>query len=166
MSAEQERWSRIIAEILKHEGGYVNHPADKGGPTKYGITQRTYPDLDIASLTREQAAEIYYRDWYLPLRCDRINDERVALKLLDVAVNMGASRAVRIFQQSLVERGHDIQTTGRINDATIAAANKANPEKLLEVFRRRQADRYRAIIAADPSQAVFERGWMNRVNAC
>ena len=166
MSSEQERWSRIIAEILKHEGGYVNHVSDNGGPTKFGITQRTYPDLDIENLTREQAAEIYRRDWYLPLRCDQIADERVALKLLDVAVNMGASRAVRMFQQALIERGHAIQATGRINDATIAAANKANPEKLLEVFRRRQADRYRAIIAADPSQVVFERGWMNRVNAC
>ena len=165
MSADA-RFDRIVAEILKHEGGYVNHVSDNGGPTKYGITQKTYPDLDIENLTREQAAEIYRRDWYLPLRCDQIADERVALKLLDVAVNMGQSRAVRMFQQALIERGHDIPATGRINDATIAAANKANPEKLLEVFRRRQADRYRAIIAADPSQAVFERGWMNRVNAC
>ena len=161
-----DRWQRIVSEILKHEGGYVNHPADKGGPTKYGITQKTYPKLDIENLTKEQAADIYYRDWYLPLRCNEIADERVALKLLDMAINFGASKAVRLFQQSLIERGHAIQATGRINAETVAAANKANPEKLLEVIRRRQADRYRAIIAADPSQAVFERGWMNRVNAC
>lgn len=166
MSAEQERWGRIVAEILRHEGGYVNHPADKGGPTKYGITQRSYPHLDIAALTKEQAADIYYRNWYLPLRCDQITDERVALKLLDIAINMGKVPALRLFQKALIERGHAIQATGRINDATVAAANKANPDKLLEAVRHRQADRYRAIIAADPSQAVFERGWLNRVNAC
>src|SRR5690606_28008981 len=56
-----ERFRRAVEVVLKHEGGYVNNPSDPGGETKYGISKRSYPELDIANLTQEDAIAIYYR---------------------------------------------------------------------------------------------------------
>lgn len=164
-TAEQDRFARIVAVILRHEGGYVNNPADPGGETKYGISKKWYPYLDIKNLTAAQAIDIYYRNWYLKLQLDKLTDERVATKTMDMAVNMGAVNGVRILQTSLIERGHDIDATGRMNDETIVAANKADAEKLLAVMRRRHARHYTRLIEATPALAVFEKGWMNRANA-
>jgi lysozyme family protein len=63
-------FSSVIKMILEHEGGYVNHPSDPGGETKYGISKRAYPDIDIANLTEEDAEEIYYRDYWSKIKGD------------------------------------------------------------------------------------------------
>ena len=55
-------FDEIIKHVLEHEGGYVNDPKDLGGETKYGITKRFYPDIDIKNLTIEEAKEIYKKD--------------------------------------------------------------------------------------------------------
>src|SRR5690606_2973445 len=59
-----ELFLHAVEVVLEHEGGYVHDPHDPGGETKFGISKRQYPDLDIANLTREQAIEIYRRDWW------------------------------------------------------------------------------------------------------
>jgi len=58
-----DNFERCIAFVLRHEGGYVNDPRDPGGETKYGISKRAYPGLDIKNLTEEQAKEIYRQDY-------------------------------------------------------------------------------------------------------
>ena len=58
-----EHFSEIIPIVLRHEGGYVNDPLDKGGETNYGISKRSYPHLDIHSLTLADAKTIYKRDF-------------------------------------------------------------------------------------------------------
>ena len=57
-----KNFEEIIEQVLEHEGGYVKDPKDLGGETKYGITKRFYPDVDIKNLTIEQAVEIYKKD--------------------------------------------------------------------------------------------------------
>ena len=57
-------FNKIIEKVLEHEGGYVNDPKDLGGETKYGITKRFYPDVDIKNLTKEQAKTIYHTDYW------------------------------------------------------------------------------------------------------
>ena len=57
-----------INRILSHEGGYVDNPADPGGRTQWGISQRSYPNLDIKSLTRDQAIALYERDFWEPIK--------------------------------------------------------------------------------------------------
>ena len=61
-------FDRALAAVLDWEGAVTNDAADPGGLTKYGISQRAYPSLDIASLTVEQAAVIYHQDYWLPMR--------------------------------------------------------------------------------------------------
>ena len=92
-------FQQSVAFVLQQEGGYVNNPADPGGETKYGISKRAYPQLDIASLTREQATQIYYTDYWLPSGADSL-PQPLALVVFDTAVNLGVSRARELYLES------------------------------------------------------------------
>lgn len=93
--------------LMGHEGGYVNDPNDPGGETNWGISKRSYPDLDIKALTRDQAREIYRRDFWDRIRGDRLYDG-VAFQLFDFAINSGIETAVRKLQRALgvADDGH------------------------------------------------------------
>ena len=160
--ADRLRFQRIVKVILQHEGGYVNDTADPGGETNYGISKRTYPHLDIKGLTEKQASDIYYNDWYLPLHLNRIDDEALATKVLDTCVNLGKKTGMRLFQQSLKERGHNVTVSGIVSNATTEAANRANVDRLLAVMRDKQAAHYRALIANNPALEKYKNGWMKR----
>lgn len=82
-----------VAFTLSKEGGFVDHPLDKGGPSKYGISQNAYPHLDIKNLTVEQAKDIYYADYWLKARC-YLHDYPKNLCLFDIAVISGVGRAL------------------------------------------------------------------------
>jgi lysozyme family protein len=77
-----------IALVLKHEGGLSEDPADPGGLTNFGISQRAYPHLDIKALTKEEAAAIYRQDYWTP-KMAALDDQRLANCVLDCAVNQG-----------------------------------------------------------------------------
>lgn len=163
--SDQERFEQLIGAVLDHEGGLSNVPEDPGGLTKYGISLRAYPHLGadgIRRLTVEQAKDIYYRDWWLKLRCPEIRDDRVAQKLLDTAVNVGKGASTRLLQRALCEVGQSVAIDGVIGPQTIGAANQADPEALLNAMRRLQAEHYKALIKRNPKLAKFERGWMKR----
>jgi lysozyme family protein len=74
--------------VVGAEGGYVNNSIDPGGETKYGISRRAYPDLNIAALTIDDAKEIYRRDYWAPLGLDA-KPWGTALLKFDAAVNQG-----------------------------------------------------------------------------
>jgi len=78
--------------VLKWEGGYSNDPNDPGGETKFGISKRSYPNLDIKNLTLEQAKEIYFQNYWLKAGCDELTSP-LDIIVFDTAVNMGVSRA-------------------------------------------------------------------------
>ena len=80
-----------------YEGGYSNDPLDPGGETKYGISKRSYPHLDIKTLTRAQVKPIYRADFWGPAGCDAVPDE-LKYPLFDFAVNSGPKTAVRTLQ--------------------------------------------------------------------
>lgn len=84
--------------VLAHEGGYVNNPQDPGGETNYGIAKRWHPDLDIRNLTKEQAAEIYQREYWTTFMEQEV-DQRIANAALDTAVNQGPAIAKQLYEQ-------------------------------------------------------------------
>ena len=157
-----ERFRRAVEVVLEHEGGYVNDPRDPGGETKYGISKRSYPDLDIASLTREDAIAIYHRDWWRRYGYDRLQDDAVATKLLDMAVNMGPATAHRLLQEVLVFLGYNVAVDGIIGPQTIGAANKADPKRLLQALRWKAAERYFRLVEQRPQSRAFLIGWLRR----
>lgn len=93
-------WDDVFDRLMGHEGEYKNDPNDPGGETKWGISKRAYPHLDIKNLTREAAKDIYYRDFWLAIDAEDLPDG-VAFQLFDFAINSGIGTAIRHFQRAL-----------------------------------------------------------------
>lgn len=163
---------KIILGTLKHEGGYVNHPADPGGVTNFGITlgtyQRTYPEATaqtIRDLTVETAITYYWVHFY------KANDVDLLPKgirdiYFDMCVNHGRGNADRILQRGLNEYGISTSVDGRVGSKTRANSKKAaseNLEKLRKAINNCREDFYLRIIERRPEMVVFKRGWLNRV---
>ena len=158
-------FEKAIVVVLKHEGGYVNHPSDPGGETKYGISKRSDPNVDIKNLTVEQAKAIYLRDFWKPGPYDAIFDDAFATKLFDTAINVGPKRAYRFAQQAVNAAGGNLTTDGIIGPKSIAQINAVHPQKLIDAFRSIQAEYYNSLVKADPKKSVFIRGWLIRAES-
>ena len=93
-------FNKAIGKTLSKEGGsrFTDDPQDRGGATKYGISQRSYPNLDIRNLTEHQAREIYKRDFWDRVRGDEVSSQPVAENLFDTCVNMGVRTGSRLAQ--------------------------------------------------------------------
>lgn len=163
----QTHFDQAVEFVLAHEGGYVNDPADPGGETKYGISKRSYPDLDIKNLTRQQAIEIYRRDFWDKYRYGEIKSVRVATKVFDMCVNMGPFRAHKLLQQALHAcRQRHVVIDGIIGTQTITAINNVKPKSaLLAALRAEAASHYRQLVANNVTLRRFEKAWLNRAYA-
>lgn len=151
-----------VERVLANEGGYVDNPADPGGATNFGISQRAYPDLDIANLTREQAIDIYYRDYWLKYGLQRLRGE-IAGKMLDLCVNLGPEAAVLCLQRAMRANRGELEEDGILGPKTLATVNSyANPVAVLSALRSEAAARYRVEVARRPQSAVFIEGWLRR----
>lgn len=145
-----------IAFVLGEEGGYVDDPADKGGATCYGISQRAYPDINIETLTLEAAKAIYYQDYWLPCRCDQLPAAAACL-VFDTAVNMGKVMAVWFLQHAL-----RVTADGILGPVTLHAACVQAPLTYVSDYLSRRALRYHEIACKEDSQRRFVRGWLKR----
>ena len=97
--SELTTFNEIIEKVLEHEGGYVNDPTDRGGETKYGITKKFYPDVDIKNLTLDQAKHIYHTDYWRPAKCDAV-PPKLRHIYFDMTVNFGKRGAVKDLQRA------------------------------------------------------------------
>ena len=143
----------FIERVLVHEGGYVNDPRDPGQETRWGISKRAYPHLDIRNLTRAQAIDIYRRDFWQRVRGDELPRE-FAFQALDAAVNHGIGNAVRWMQ-----RAAGVADDGVIGPVTLAAVQRAQPADLVLRFNAERLRFYAKLTTFD----AFGRGWVNRV---
>lgn len=148
-----DAFKRAVTEVLRHEGGYVNDPADRGGETNFGISKRSYPALDIKALTRDDAVALYHRDYWAPLKCDEM-PYAVALALFDCAVNQGAGIAPKLLQ-----RAAGVKTDGVIGRETLRAVSGADPDDLLVKFLTQRALRY----TTAPTLAAHGKAWFARL---
>ena len=139
--------------VIGFEGAYVNDPSDPGGETKWGISKRSYPDLDIRSLSTNDAKLIYKRDYWEKTRCDKM-PEGIRLAVFDCAVNQGISFAAKTLQK-LVGAKPD----GQIGPKTLGKVDKKNPVELLVNFMTERQLHY-ANLSTFPR---FGRGWTRRV---
>jgi lysozyme family protein len=152
--------------ILRHEGGYVHDPADPGGETKYGISRRSYPHVNIQALTLEDAVTLYYRDWWQRrMRFLTLLPPSMAAKIFDIGINTGARQAVRLCQRALKTCGFPVHEDGLPGQQTLAAL-KAAPETLfLAAFRQECARFYKTLAARRPALNRFLKGWLKRASA-
>lgn len=89
-------FERAFEIVIGIEAGYVNDPLDPGGETKYGISKRAYPNLDIKNLTLQQAHDLYFKDYWTAAGCVLIADEAMAVLVFDCAVNQGVFEARKL----------------------------------------------------------------------
>ena len=151
-----------IAYVFANEGGYSNDRVDPGGETKYGISQRAHPEVDIANLTLAQAKEIYRKDYWEPLSLGVLGSQLVATKVLDYAVLMGPSTATKHLQNALRASGATISVDGKLGPRTLQTANTMDPVPVLCALRSEGAGYLRCIVQRRPAMHRFERGWLAR----
>lgn len=146
-------FKQAVNIILKYEGGYVNDPKDPGGETKYGISKRAYPNVDIAGLTKGHAKDIYQRDYWNACKCDGL-PESLRLLVFDSAVNHGVGWASKTLQGLVM-----VKKDGEIGPKTLAAINEFNEEKLLERFLINRLDYY----FSNRNFYRYGQGWLRRL---
>ncbi|CAH6246551.1 glycoside hydrolase family 108 protein [Klebsiella pasteurii] len=174
-------FSHALAFVLAREGGYVNDPTDKGGETKYGISDKRdgladgktdvdgdgKPDTRIKDLTEEQAGQIYFRDYWYPSYCSEWPDG-ISLFIFDSAVQHSPKKAIQLLQQAVGFTGKAVD--GIVGKDTRAAVTSADAEWLLTRCFLRRSRYYAEIIKANSSQGKYLNGWFNRLdelaNAC
>jgi lysozyme family protein len=160
-----DKFEHAIKIVLKHEGGYSNDPVDPGGETKYGITKRTYPYLDIKNLTIRDAKFIYYDDFWLKGKYYKIHSKYLGTKVFDAAVNMGIRRANKILQKACNRMGEHLVVDGIIGPKTIAIVNSLDACDLRQEYRREMYSFYKGLIRRRPRLAKYKNGWKNRAFA-
>ncbi|HEX8486599.1 glycoside hydrolase family 108 protein [Sphingomonas sp.] len=175
----------LIDDVIDREGGYANHPADRGGATCWGITEAvaradgfTGP---MRALPRGRAVAIYRRLYWTAPAFDRVATKapRVAAELFDTGVNMGVLVAGAFLQRALnaLNRGAshypDLAVDGRVGTATLAALDAFLAKRgaggetvLLKALEALQGERYVALAERRPANEAFLYGWLaNRIGA-
>lgn len=150
--------------MLASEGGYSSNPADPGGATKFGISARSHPGLEIATLTRDAAVKIYWSEWWIRFGFAELPAAATA-KTFDLAVNMGAGHAIECLQRALRACGRPVTEDGVIGAATAAEAARADPAALMAALRSELAAHYRLVAANQghrDNENKFLKGWLKR----
>jgi hypothetical protein len=163
-------FNTAVAVVLKHEGGYLEDH-QTGEISKFGITAEFLRSIGlphdpefIRNLTPEQAIQIYRVHWWEKYGVGRIGNQQVATKVFDLAVNLGPQRATRLLQQALVHCGAQLTVDGLLGERTIAAANEAPAECVLNQLRALAAEHYRTLAAKDPKYLPYLKGWLERAS--
>jgi len=169
----EEKINKIIYHTIKNfEGGYVNNPHDKGGPTNFGITQHVYDTYfkvnssinDIKNMDISKAIEIYNAQYFKQNKIEVIYPEELWHFVFDCYVQHGSKATGKIIQRSLNSLGESLVVDGDIGNKTIEKISCYSSEDMLKYMIEWRIWLYKQIIKLNPSQKVFEKGWMSRVN--
>jgi lysozyme family protein len=154
--------------VLRWEGGYVNHPADPGGATNKGVTQKVYSawlqkkgraDASVRDLTDADMAAIYEENYWRAAHCQELPPPLDQVQF-DTAVNMGVGRAVRFLQEAV-----GAVVDGGFGDGTRKCVAQAVPGEALQRYLAIREKFYRTLVATKPELGVFLKGWLNRLDA-
>jgi lysozyme family protein len=176
-------FSQAIGRVLKNEGGYSNVLGDNGGETYRGITRKNFPNwsgwtaVDFTKRTtglvdeqiihnsdlEKEVEDFYKKNFWDENRLGEVKDQDIAGKLLDMAVNMGSSRAGKILQQVLANDCRlAINIDGKIGKETLGALNSQSPSFVLGKIKDRCKAFYESLVEARPQNKQFLKGWLRR----
>ena len=167
------KFENFAGKLLRLEGGYVNHPFDKGGPTKYGVILSVWKEYghdkdgdgdidaeDIKKLTEEDARYIAKKIFWDYFLADHISNESVAEFIVDWGYNSGRKTVAKIVQRLV-----NVEVDGTVGIQTLRAINSGDQERLFNLLKIERKVFLNNIIRRKPDQIVFYDGWMNRVNS-
>ncbi|CAB4134298.1 zliS Lysozyme family protein [uncultured Caudovirales phage] len=155
-------FDQCLAYLLKHEGGYVNHPADPGGRTNLGVTQKVWEEwvghpiteADMRALGPKDVAPLYKKKYWDSVSGGLL-PSGVDYTVFDLAVNSGVGRAAKILQKAV-----GVNPDGAIGPATLGAVSECDPaELIMGICRTRQA-----FLESLQTFSTFGKGWTRRVN--
>jgi lysozyme family protein len=144
-----------VEKTLKFEGGYVNDPNDAGGETNFGISKRYHPNVDIKSLTKDDAEAIYQDEYWDAIDGDSIPSQAAADSVFDMAVNAGVKRALALAKS--VCDSLNIQSLNNVDDQTGPAFAHA--------YGLARISYYKDLAAKKPQDQAFLQGWIDRANS-
>ncbi|MFP1634073.1 glycoside hydrolase family 108 protein [Zhengella sp. ZM62] len=155
-------FARALPLVLKHEGGYVDHPNDPGGATNKGVTLATFrryvkadgTKADLRAITDKQVATVYYRHYWSAVNAQAL-PAGLDYAVFDFAVNSGPSRAAQFLQRVL-----GVTVDGRVGPKTIEAAEKADARATIKALCEMRL----AWLKRLKHWPTFGRGWTRRVN--
>ena len=159
----------VIERIIAREGGFVDHPSDRGGPTRWGITRDTLERWrgfvvtteDVAQLPKDEAKQILRFRYIVQPGFDHLDDDRLRAIVVDAAVHSGPRQATILLQRAL-----DVDDDGVLGPVTLAAANGLDDDALRGVLVRTLTERLRflvELVVKSPDQLAFLKGWTERV---
>lgn len=166
-----------IGIILEHEGGYVNHVNDKGGPTNFGVTQATYSKWlgrpatidEIKNMKVETAREIYETQYLTGPRIHTLPNPHPQILILDMAINHGPRNAIKMLQRTVNLAGFGpISVDGVMGPGTRGAterAQKAMGNYFQNAIVEERIKFYNRIVERNSSQKVFLKGWLRRADS-
>ena len=160
--APDERFERAVKLLLRHEGGYVDHPADNGGPTNMGVTFATFRQYvkptgtieDLKNLTVDQARVVYRQRFWSACRCEELPDG-LAYAVFDFACHSGPDRAIEYLQRAI-----GAKPDGTFGPKTLTAVRAANPAIAIKALCSLRM----SYLQAHEHWPVFGKGWTARVD--
>ena len=183
-------FKQAYIKTMGHEGGYSNHPSDRGGETWKGIARNFHPlwkgwqiidqYVDKNMLRYNNLLEFHVKEFYKILYWDKVNLTKISgklpdtsLELFDIAVNMGTTRAGQFLQRALniLNRDekiwNDLTVDAKIGNMTLAVIDKYiennNEDYILKLIVLLKAKHYIDIVEKNETQEAFIRGWLNRI---
>jgi lysozyme family protein len=159
-------FDQSLTLLLKHEGGWSNHPRDRGGATNLGVTQRVWEawtgtkasEATMRGLTPEKVAPLYRKNYWDATRCDDL-PPALALCVMDFAVNAGPARAAKMLQRLM-----GVTADGEIGPKTIAAVKRFVAEhgeaQAVRDYQQMRRGYYRGL----GTFKTFGKGWLRRVD--
>ncbi len=171
MSKYNKKFLYCFKKVIGLEGGYVNDKFDRGGETKYGITKRDYPSIDIKNLTLKTAQKIYYKDYYTRdfMNLNKVEDKELCLELFESSVLMGVRTVAKNLQKALNYMNDneklfsDLKVDGWIGEKSFKALSKVDSKALIKVLNGLQFNKFIKIVERDKTQERFFKGWLKRV---
>lgn len=161
------RHELITGFIKKWEGGFSNNAKDKGGATNSGITLTTYRKFygsgktveDLKNMTTNEWDYIFRKGYYYPIKAHLIQDDYVALAICEMSWMSGIKPTVKNVQRVL-----GLVDDGIIGPITLTALN-TNSDEVFDKLIDMRKTWYNSIVENNPSQQVFLKGWLNRLNS-
>lgn len=153
MNTNSVTFDITASRLLSAEGNYVNNPDDPGGETKYGISKRSYPNLNIKDLTFEDAKAIYKKDFWDTVNADSLYPS-VTFQLFDFAINSGIQTAIRYLQRSV-----GVADDGHWGPISKAAAAKMSENDMLMLLNANRLE----FMTSLSTWPTFAKGWARRI---
>jgi len=164
-------FERALQFVLKAEGGFVNHPHDKGGKTNKGILQRVYDRYRddrqedrqcVSKISDEEVEDIYYNEYWVPGKCYKFPWPLYAVHF-DGCVNTGVGQAGKFLQRAV-----GAKDDGAIGPKTIMAyedkVKDIGVDAIVQHILAQRAGFYKLLVELDPTQKSFINGWNNRLD--